>query len=71
VKRIPGAVAFVFFICVCVTITNLLTTPAATRLNMFVGGVITTVLFSLIVAGGIWLRNRLRRTHPNGQDPPS
>jgi hypothetical protein len=62
VKRIPNAVAFVFFICLGVTFSNLLTTPAASRLNLFVGGLITTVLFSLVVAGGIWLRNRLRRS---------
>jgi hypothetical protein len=60
VSRIPNAVAFVFFIGLVVTITNALTTPAGARLAMLVGGVVTTLILSLVVAGGLWLWTRLR-----------
>ena len=61
VDRIPNAVAFIFAIGLAVTITNVLTAPAGTRLTVLVAGLITTLLLSLIVAGGYWLRTRLRR----------
>jgi len=68
VNRIPGAVAFSFFIGLVVTITNgVLTAPPGTRLAGLIGGLIATLLVSLIVAGAVWLRTRVRRARsPNG-----
>ena len=60
-NRIPNAVAFIFFVGLVVTITNALTAPPGTRLVTLVAGLITSVILSLIVAGGIWLRTRFRR----------
>jgi hypothetical protein len=69
VNRIPNAVAFIFFVGLAVTITNVLTAPAGTRLVAFVAGLITSLLLSLIVAGGLWLRTRVRRARrSNGGD---
>jgi membrane associated rhomboid family serine protease len=65
VNRIPNAVAFIFFVGLAVTITNVLTAPAGTRLVALVAGLITSLLLSLIVAGAIWLRTRLRRRGSN------
>jgi hypothetical protein len=61
VNRIPNAVAFMFFLGLTVTLTSALTAPAATRVLTLVAGVITSVIVSLVVAGGMWLRTRLRR----------
>jgi threonine/homoserine/homoserine lactone efflux protein len=61
VNRIPNAVAFMFFLGLTVTVTSALTAPAGTRVLALVAGVITSVIVSLVVAGGVWLRTRLRR----------
>lgn len=66
-NRIPNAVAFMFFIALTVTITNVLTAPAGTRLLTLVAGLITAVLLSLIVAGAVWLRTRRRRGRGSNQ----
>lgn len=60
-SRIPNAVAFVFFIGLVVTLSSVLTAPAGTHLALLAGGVVATLMLSLIVAGGVWLRTRLRR----------
>jgi hypothetical protein len=61
VKRIPNAVAFVVFISLTVTVTSVMTTPSGSRLAILVGGLITTLLVGVVVAGAVWLRARLRR----------
>ena len=71
VKRIPNAVAFIVFIGIVVTITNVLTAPAGGHLYILVGGLTATVILGVIVAAGIWLRTRLRRARgSNGDTTP-
>ena len=67
-NRIPNAVAFIFFVGLTVTITNVLTAPSGTRLLVLVSGLITTLILSLMVAGAVWIRTRLRRDRSSNRD---
>ena len=60
-SRIPNAVAFVVAIGLAVTFVSAVTAPAGGRGIALVAGLITTVIFGIVVAIAFWVWSRSHR----------